>query len=308
MIDKRYPRVELAAHGEHTIRILPFPAPDAPRAVIQVLHGMGEHARRYARFAEAAAARGFAVVAHDHRGHGPQPVVRNYLAATNGWEQLVADTLAVHEWAKNEHPGAPQVLLGHSMGSFVAQHFAMLHGARLDALLLSGSNWPVRLQLWAGHLLALFECRRLGERQASPLLDRIGIDAFNRRFEPARTPLDWLSRDEQEVDRYIADPLCGGPYTAGLWRDLTRGLLAISTDDAVNRVPTDLPILITGGSDDPVGGDKRLGLLALHYAQTGHNRLSVKLYPGARHELLNETNRDDVTRDWLDWMERALRL
>ncbi len=308
MNDDRYPRVELSAPGEHTIRVLPFPAPASPRAVIQVLHGMGEHARRYARFAEAAAARGFAVVAHDHRGHGAQPAVRNYFAAKDGWELVVADALAVHEWAKAEHPDVPQVLLGHSMGSFIAQHFAMLHGARLDALLLSASTWPLRLQLRAGHLLALLECRRLGERQVSPLLDRIGIDALNRRFEPARTPLDWLSRDEQEVDRYIADPLCGGPYTAGLWRDLTRGLLAISTDDAVNRVPADLPILVSGGSNDPVGGDRRLGLLALHYAQTGHGRLSVKLYPDARHELLNETNRDAVTGDWLGWMERVLKL
>jgi alpha-beta hydrolase superfamily lysophospholipase len=107
------------------------------------------------------------------------------------------------------------------------------------------------------------------------------------------------------VDAYIADPLCGGPYTTGLWRDLTGGLLSITSDDALRCIPPDLPIMISGGGDDPLGGDKGMGKLALHYAQTGHQRLSVQIYPGGRHEMLNEINRDEVIGEWLDWIGKV---
>jgi alpha-beta hydrolase superfamily lysophospholipase len=135
----------------------------------------------------------------------------------------------------------------------------------------------------------------------------LGFDSLNKRFEPARTPFDWLSRDEAEVDRYIEDPLCGGPYTAGLWVDFLGGLLRVTSDRALNRIPAELPILIAGGASDPVGGDDGLGKLMLHYAQTLHSRLTLKLYPDGRHEMLNEINRDEVTADWLDWVDRLVR-
>ena len=114
--------------------------------------------------------------------------------------------------------------------------------------------------------------------------------------------MDWLSRDEAEVDKYVADSLCGGPYSCGLWQDLIGGLFYVSSDRAVSHIPADLPILITGGESDPVGGDKGMTKLAMHYAQTSHQRLSVKIYPGGRHEMLNEINRDEVTADWLNWV------
>jgi alpha-beta hydrolase superfamily lysophospholipase len=192
------------------------------------------------------------------------------------------------------------------MGSYLAQQFAALHGERLSALLLSASTWPRRAEVAAGHLLAKLESLRLGKTGSSPLLEKLGFGAFNRRFHDARTEFDWLSRDAAEVDRYIEDPLTGGPFTTALWRDLTAGLLRISTDRALARIPADLPILITGGTDDPVGGAKGMRQLALHYARTGHTRLQVRTYPGGRHEMLNEANRDEVMRDWLDWMERSV--
>ena len=112
---------------------------------------------------------------------------------------------------------------------------------------------------------------------------------------------------EKEVDAYVADPLCGGPYTCGLWIDLLGGLFSIGSDHALGRIPGDLPILITGGSDDPVGGERGMTKLAMHYAQTGHSRMTLRLYEGGRHEMLNDTNRDEVTRDWLDWISARLR-
>jgi alpha-beta hydrolase superfamily lysophospholipase len=161
------------------------------------------------------------------------------------------------------------------------------------------------LQLVPAKLLARFEALRMGKRGKSELLHKLGFGDFNKPFEPARTDLDWLSRDEAEVDKYVSDPLCGGPYSCGLWLDLLGGLFDLASDTEVSRIPVELPILISGGGADPVGGDKGMARLAMHYAQTSHQRMKVKIYPEGRHEMLNETNRDEVTADWLDWVSLA---
>ena len=293
----------LRAADGHDIHVQVWRPEGGGTRAIQIVHGLGEYAARYERFAAAAAGRGMAVFAHDQRGHGPHAEQPGYLAPKNGWQKLVEDTETVNEFVRGEADGSPVVLLGHSMGSYVAQNFAMYHGSRIAALVLSASTWPSKLQLWPALALAHAEGWRLGGARHSRLLDHLGFGGFNRPFEPARTELDWLSRDEAEVDKYIADPLCGGPYTCGLWQDLFGGLLKIYSDPELLRIPSDLPILISGGERDPVGGDKGMGRLATHYAQTLHSRLNVKIYPDGRHEMLNEINRDEVTSDWLGWIE-----
>lgn len=292
----------LSAADGHRIRIQRWSPDGEPAAVVQIMHGLGEHAARYARFAEAAAARGFSVVAHDHRGHGAHADEPGRFAAVDGWNKVVADAHRVNDAIVTAAPDTPVVMVGHSMGSYVAQAFAMHYGGRLAGLLLSGSNRHSRFTLLAGAIVARAEAFRLGGSGHSPLLHRLSFGRYNRPFAPARTDFDWLSRDKAEVDRYLADPLCGGPFTCSLWLELLRGLLRLSTRESAGRVPGDLPILITGGGDDPLGGDKGMGRLALRYAETLHNRLSVKVYPGGRHEMLNDVDRDRVTADWLDWI------
>ena len=270
--------------------------------VIQVFHGLGEHSDRYARFAAIAVERGFAVCIHDHRGHGKNSEEPGHFADAGGWQKVVSDAEVVNEYVRQEFAGIPIVLLGHSMGSFIAQTFAMHYGPRLSGLILSASSWPSRLQLAPARVLARIEALRLGIRGKSALLYKLGFGNFNKPFEPARTEQDWLSRDDTEVDSYVSDPLCGGPYSCGLWLDLLGGLFELASDNAISRIPLDLPILISGGEQDPVGGDKGMTNLAMHYAQTSHQRLKVKIYAEGRHEMLNGINRDDVTADWLDWV------
>jgi alpha-beta hydrolase superfamily lysophospholipase len=282
-----------------------LPASDqAPRAVIQVFHGLGEYAARYSRFAATCNEHGIAVVAHDHRGHGSACDIRGHFADRRGWDRVVADAWLVNRSVANDMPGARIIVLGHSMGSYIAQSFVSRHPDTVDALLLSASTFANRLELRTGHflaaLLALF-----GKRRQSPLLNKLGFGEFNKPFEPARTRFDWLSRDPAEVDLYVADPLCGGSFSNRLWYDLTGGLLEITSADTVRSVPSDLPILIMGGQRDPVGGAKGLTRLADIYAQTGHQNLTLKIYADGRHEMLNETNRDAVTRDILDWIKRT---
>ena len=189
------------------------------------------------------------------------------------------------------------------MGSFLAQAFAMHYGGRINGLLLSGSAWPGKMRLLPGRAVAKTVALKSGRNAYSPFLDDLGFGAMNRRFAPNRTEYDWLSRDEAEVDRYVADPLCGGPFTTGIWVDLLGGMYDVASDASITRIPSDLPILITGGSDDPVGGEDGMGKLMLHYAQTMHSRLKLRIYEGGRHEMLNETNREEVTTDWLDWVD-----
>ena len=144
-------------------------------------------------------------------------------------------------------------------------------------------------------VLARLEVWRIGVHGKSDLLNKLGFGAFNNAFESARTEFDWLSRDENEVDAYVAEPLCGGLYSCGLWLHLMGRLMKIGSDKALHPVPADLPLLLTGGADDPVGGDRGITNLAMHDAQTGYGRLSVKIYAGGRHEMFNETNRDEFT-------------
>lgn len=292
----------LTAADGHPIRTQYWRPDRSPSCVIQVLHGLGEYSDRYGRFAAAASERGFAVVAHDHRGHGPDAITVGHVDGARGWLQICRDVETVFASVREEFAGLPVVMLGHSMGSYIAQYFAMNYGGNLAGLILSASTWAVRAQLFPALAIAHLEKLRLGDRGESRLLYQLGFSKFNNRFRPARTPYDWLSRDESEVDKYVADPLCGGPYSCGLWLALLNGLIEISSDNAVSRIPSDLPILITGGSMDPVGGNKGMGKLAMHYAQTLHQRLTVKIFDGSRHEMLNEINRDDATSAWLDWV------
>jgi alpha-beta hydrolase superfamily lysophospholipase len=297
----------LAAADGHDIHVWRWEPESKASCVIQVLHGLGEYADRYARFADVAVERGYTVCAHDHRGHGGHGDKPGHFADAEGWHELISDSEVVNNFVREEYKGRPVILLGHSMGSYIAQAFAMRFGDRLSGLILSASNWPSKLQLAPAKILAKIETWRLGRRGKSELLDQLGFGNFNKPFAPARTEFDWLSRDETEVDKYVADPLCGGPYSCALWLDLIGGLFELSSDTAIAQVPSILPILITGGEADPVGGDKGMTRLAMHYAQTAHQRLAVKIYVGGRHEMLNEINRDEVTADWLNWIATTTR-
>jgi len=307
MNELRHDETVLTAEDDHRIHLQSWAPPGDARGVIQMLHGLGEHIGRYERFAHAAVGRGYVVYGHDHRGHGLSEGTRGYFADEDGWHKVVEDVRLVHDHIREIHGTLPVIMLGHSMGSFIAETFAMHYGGRLQGLLLSGSSWPQRIQVLPGRLLAKLESLRVGKRGDSAFINALGFGAFNKPFRPVRTEMDWLSRDEAEVDRYIADPLCGAPFTCGLWLDFLGGLFDLGSDKSLARIPADLPILITGGGADPVGGDKGMTRLAMHYMQTMHQRVKLKIYPEGRHEMLNEINREEVTIDWLDWIDQHSR-
>lgn len=288
-------------------------SPDAgavPKAVVQIAHGMAEHSARYARFAEVLTAAGYAVYANDHRGHGQTAgdlKRAGFFAEHDGWSTVVEDMYAVTRTIREEQPGLPIFLFGHSMGSMLSRTYAIRHGAELDGLILSGTGGDPGMLGKVGQVVALVEAKVRGKGTASPLLDKLSFGNFNKPFEPARTPFEWLSRDPAEVDAYIADPWCGFVCTAGMFQDLLSGIALINADSQVARIPQGLPIYLFSGAEDPVG-DKTKGVQQVvdQFRRLGIKDVFVRFYLGARHEVLNETNRDEVMADVVDWLDDHL--
>ncbi|MCA9611396.1 MAG: alpha/beta hydrolase [Sandaracinus sp.] len=284
--------------------------PSGPaRGVVHVSHGMAEHARRYARFAEALTARGFVVYANDHRGHGDSLVpggALGHMGDDDSFERAVED---LHRMLRDEraaHPGLPVVLFAHSMGSFFGQRLVSAYPSDVDALILSGTNGPPPAIAGAGRVVARVERTRLGKKKPSPLLQKLSFGDFNKPFE-GRTEFDWLSRDPAEVDLYVNDPLCGFGISTQSWVDLLDALGGLTKPGALAHVAKALPIYVVSGERDPVGGNgagpKKLVEL---YRAAGISDVTLDLLPGARHEVLNETNRDETTAKLVAWLESKL--
>jgi alpha-beta hydrolase superfamily lysophospholipase len=281
--------------------------PEAPaRGVVQIVHGMAEYGARYARLAAALTEAGYAVYAGDLRGHGQSARTSDdlgFFAVRDGWAKCLDDIWQVNRRIAADHPGVPIILLGHSMGSFLAQHLIGVHGDGLAGVVLSGTSGKPSALAMAGRLIARLERLRLGRRGRSAVLQSLAFDGFNKQFAPARTPFDWLSRDTAEVDKYIADPLCGFLVSIQLWIDVLGGLSAATSARHQARLPKHLPIYVIAGSRDPVGGNARsVAQLLAAYREAGLDRVAHRFYADARHELFNETNRDEVTRDLIAWL------
>lgn len=284
--------------------------PGAPKAAVQIIHGLAEHAGRYRRLAAALNAAGYAVYASDHRGHGRTartPEDLGFLGEQDGWCKCLDDLWKVNRRIVLEHPGIPVFVLGHSMGATMAMQFAAEHGDGLGGVALSGASGKPTALAAAGRLITRIERLRVGRRGKSKLVQSLSFDAFNKRFEPARTRFDWLSRDPAEVDKYVADPLCGFPASVQLWIDLLDGWTRASSKANCRLIPKGLPIYFISGTHDPVSaGTRMLEPLLKEWRAAGLN-VEHRFYPKARHEVFNETNREEVTRDLIEWLENAVR-
>ena len=270
--------------------------PDGPpRAAVQLTHGMGEHARRYEHVAGALNDAGFVVYAQDHRGHGASargqgadPEALGDLGK-GSWAGLVDDIGLLSAHIRAEHPGLPLILLGHSMGSFAVQQYLFDHSGDADGVVLTGTA-----------AIDLLE-------SALDLDQPIDLSAFNAPFQPARTDYDWLSRDQAMVDAYVADPRCGFGIDTGSARAMFAGARRGADPAQVAAIRPDLPLYIAVGEADPVnGGLALLTPLAERYRAAGLADVTVRTYPGARHEILNETNRDQVIAELIAWVDRVV--
>jgi alpha-beta hydrolase superfamily lysophospholipase len=291
-------------------RWLPDGGTGTPRVVVQIAHGMAEHSGRYARTAERLCAAGFDVWADDHRGHGE--TARGFLlghpADQDGFFRVVRDLKLWSDEIARTRPGLPIFLLGHSWGSFLAQAYIERYPEKLAGCALSGTRGPGGAQVAAGAILASIIAAVGGPARYSKLLRTLADGGANERFKPNRTAFDWLSRDEAVVDAYTADPLCGFHCSAAFYRDLANGLRVIHRSDMMARIPKKLPIYVFSGAADPIGLDGRSPTsLVEAYRNHGLTDLEFVLYPQARHETLNETNKDEVIGALISWLDRHLR-
>ncbi|MEM7291690.1 MAG: alpha/beta hydrolase [Pseudomonadota bacterium] len=290
-----------------TLALYLWQSEKTPKAIVHINHGMSEHSARYDRFANVLNQNGYHVIAHDHRGHGEtkaDDAPLGQFATSDGFNRVLGDCMDVEAHARSRWPDLPLVCFGHSMGSIIGLNICIRFSDRIDAAALWNSGVD------GGALLAIYSFLLSVERMfkgsdvASGIARKLTFETWNKTFKPNRTDSDWLSRDETEVDAYIADPLCGFDATNGLWSDLLDGIRAGADDTELARIRKDLPIdLLAGGKDPCSDGGKAVERLAMRLGASGIADLSTTIHPDNRHEALNELNRDQVMADFIAWLD-----
>ncbi|MCO6392212.1 alpha/beta fold hydrolase [Aliihoeflea aestuarii] len=280
------------------------------RGVVQINHGMAEHGARYARFAAAMADEGFHIYAHDHRGHGHTKAPDAPLAhfgSEPAADKIIADVDAVHDHIAQAHPGLPVILFGHSMGGLIALNYLFAHSNRVAAAAIWNANFSAGAAGRAAQAVLAWERFRLGSDVPSRILPKLTFQAWGRQVKVAKTGFDWLSRDAAEVDKYIADPLCGFDVSVGTWRTVFGFIFAGANDAGFKPIRRNLPVFLVGGERDPAtNGGKAVQDLAERMRRMGFSNLQSTIYDETRHESLNELNRNLITADFAAWAKRAL--
>lgn len=275
------------------------------RGVVQISHGMAEHAGRYERFAKALTDAGYIVYANDHRGHGKTAgrVENVGYCGEDGFNWMVKDMKELTSIIKKENASLPVFLFSHSMGSMLSQMYIALYGDEIKGAILSGTSGRQGIMLSLGIFMAKRQVIKIGVKTPSETMNKMTFASYNKEFSPTRTPFDWLSRDEKEVDKYINDSFCGGVFSAGFFYDFLRGLRKIHSREMLEKIPKELPVYFISGEKDPVGKNCRTiaGLLE-EYKKLGIKDVSYKFYRDGRHEMLNEVNRDEVMKDVINWI------
>ncbi len=283
--------------------------PERPRALLQLSHGMCEYIGRYAPLADFLAREGFVVFGNDHLGHGRSAASEadyGYFGSSDGWRHMVEDLHLLNGLIRADFPGLPCFLLGHSMGSFLARAYLARYGSGLAGAIICGTSGGNPL-LPIGRALTALTIRTKGERHRSPFIQKLMFGQYNCRYDDRETDFDWISRDREVVRQYMADARCQFVFTAAGFRDLLSLLTFVSSSDWPRLVPSTLPVLLISGDMDPVG-DYGKGVQKVYdrLRKAGVADLRLRLYPGARHELLNETNREEVFADIRDWLHTRL--
>lgn len=280
-----------------------------PRGIIQIFHGMAEHGGRYAGLARYLNRAGFVVFADDHRGHGKTAGSIDDIGyiGEDGFNMIVEDERKISLWLKERYSGLPLFIVAHSFGSFIAQEYIIRYGRDIDGVVLCGSaamnTWKARM----GYIVASLVKNLKGERYKSRLLDFLSFGTFNKKIKDGRSRFAWLSTDEGEVRKYEEDPFCGTIFTAGFFYYLAQAFLKLYEQDRLERIPKDLPILLIAGEEDPVGEyGKLVRRLYDLYRRAGCRQVEIKLYPGKRHELFNEKEREGIYEHLKIWLEEKV--
>lgn len=279
--------------------------------ILQIAHGMVEFIDRYDEFARVLAENGFLVVGNDHLGHGNSVLNKTdwgFFSEQNGAGVLLEDMHLLLNITKELYPRIPYFLLGHSMGSFLTRQFITVYGNELKGAIIVGTGCQPYIFVKAGQLLSVIIAKFKGWRYRSGLIDYLALGSNNKRFEPGRTPKDWLSRDKKIVDDYLADDRNNFVFTLNAYKNMFDFILYLYDKRNLVQMPKALPLLIISGKDDPVG-DFGKGVLKVYesFNTLGMEAVSLKLYEGYRHEIINETGREIVYNDIIQWLYKYIK-
>ena len=284
------------------------PADREPIAVLQIAHGVAEHILRYDDFARYLNDRGILVAGHDHLGHGkslPEGGTPVYFGDGSTWETVVDDIHLLHDRLREQYPDLPILLMGHSMGSFLSRSYLIRYPGTVDAAIIMGTGWQPEMTIRGGLLLAGILSGLKGPDAVSKMVTNMAFGAYNKAFgDKPRTPNDWLSADTDNVDRYMADPLCGADATVGLFRQMLHGIRFNQRQSHLRQMDREMPVLFVAGDKDPVGSCGR-GVRQTYdaFRAAGMRDCTLKLYPGLRHEILNEkAYTADITKNIEAWL------
>ena len=296
--------------GRTSIHALKCVPDGKPRAVVQIAHGIAEHIDRYRPFMEFLADNGFVAAGNDHLGHGKSirvPEEQGFFAEKDGWWRVVDDMDKLHDIMSNEYPELPYVLFGHSMGSFLTRTYLIKHPDKYDGVILSGTGHQSPALVLGGNVAASVMAKLNGAMGDGTKLDSLAFGSYLSKIENPRTKFDWLSRDAEQVDKYIADPLCGFVGKIGLYRDMMHGIKFITDKKNIAQMNKEKPVYFMSGDGDPVG-DYGKGVERAYkaFCDAGLHDVFMRLYPGGRHEMLNETNKEQVYQDILNWLNEKI--
>lgn len=306
---KKYTEKIASTDSKNNLNVIIWETEKEPIGVLQIVHGMAEYIDRYDNFAKYMTEHGFNVIGHDHLGHGHSVSdERDYgfFAEENGDKIIIEDMHSVTQYAREKWEELPNFILGHSMGSFCLRQYLTKYSNDVFGAVIMGTGWIPSAAAFLGKTIATNTCKSKGSHTVNPLLIKLTLEPYNKPFAPARTNCDWLSRDEKQVDLYVNDKLCGFDFTAGAYKDFFTVLEKIAKNRQLIGMRKSLPILITSGSVDPVGGKKACEKLNAQYKRCDINDVTLKLWENDRHEILNELDKSDVYQYIYNWLKSKI--
>ena len=306
---KKYTEKIASTDSKNNLNVIIWETEKEPIGVLQIVHGMAEYIDRYDNFAKYMTEHGFNVIGHDHLGHGHSVSdERDYgfFAEENGDKIIIEDMHSVTQYSREKWEELPNFILGHSMGSFCLRQYLTKYSNDVFGAIIMGTGWIPSAAALLGKTIATNTCKSKGSHTVNPLLIKLTLEPYNKPFAPTRTNCDWLSRDEKQVDLYVNDKLCGFDFTARAYKDFFTILEKIAKNKQLIGMRKSLPILITSGSVDPVGGKKACEKLNAQYKRCGINDVTLKLWENDRHEILNELDKSDVYRYIYNWLKSKI--
>ena len=308
-----------SADGRTTIFATIWEPDEEPKAILQIIHGMAEYIERYDAFASFLTEKGYMVAGTDLLGHGRSVVNETEdlgYFGPDGNAVVISDINSLRQSLQNKHPGVPYFMMGHSMGSFLVRQYITekddregpVYAEGLAGVIVMGTGWQPEAALGFVKGLCAFLRKTAGEHHRSGVVDAMAFASNNKKFKPARTGFDWLSKDEAQVDKYVADPWCGFRFTVNAYYNMFKGIQISQNLDRIRSLPEGLDILFVSGADDPVGNSgEGVRKAYMIYSENSPCHVDINLYDGDRHEILNETDRRSVFADLAEWLDDSLK-